>query len=136
MSRSPLYLTITIAFFLLAGCDDKKAQPSPRVEDKAKTPAVDSSSKSEIKTATGAENLPPPRTDSPATLPRSLTTRQEATKLLADLKSAIDRGKFSEADVALKALDAKKDQLPPDLSRQLEALRTAYNSWPGNGSRK
>jgi hypothetical protein len=132
MSRSSLYLTITIAFFLLTGCDDKKTQPSPRVEDKGKAPAVVDSSKPEIKSTADA----PPRTVSPATLPRSLTTREEATKFLADLKSAIDRGKFSEADVALKALDAKKDQLPADLVRQLEALRTAYKSWPGNGSRK
>ena len=134
MSRSPLYLTIAFTFLLLAGCDDKKAQPSPRVEDKGKSPVVDDSSKPETKSA--AENLPPPRAVSPATPSSSQTTREAATKLLADLKSAIDRGKFSEADVALKALDAKKDQLPPDLSRQLEGLRTAYNSWPGNGSRK
>src|SRR5690348_8170126 len=81
MSRSPLYLTIAFAFLLLAGCDDKKAQPSPRVEDKAKAPAVDHAANPETKSA--AENLPPPRTVSPDAPPRSMTTREEATKLLA-----------------------------------------------------
>ncbi len=139
MSALNRVLTIALAGFLLAGCDDKKNPPMPRVEDKPKAPAVDESSKPAAPVKLGAIDLPKPAIDpviKPNDAPATPTPREQATKLLTDLKSAIDRGKFSQADQSLKKLDAMKETLPPDLSKQLEVLRTAYNSWPGNGPNK
>lgn len=132
-------LTISLAGFLLAGCDDKKNPPAPRVEDKPKTPAVDESSKPVVREKVGTIGIPESAIDpliKPNHVTPTPTTREQATKLLTDLKTAIDRGKFTQADESLKKLDAIKETLPPDLSQRLEDLRTAYNSWPGNGPRK
>src|SRR5580765_8515808 len=100
-------MKFAVAALLIAGCDDKKTQPNPRVDEKPK-PAV-------------AEDTPrlndPPKTptgDTPKTIsdgnPKTatpgaaLTVREQATTLLTDLKSSIDRGKFADADAQLKQL--------------------------------
>ena len=138
MSALNRVLSVALAGFLLAGCDDKKTPPAPRVEDKPKAPAVDESSKPVVPEKV-AIDTPKPATDpviKSNDTTAAPTTREQATKLLTDLKSAIDRGKFTQADESLKKLDAIKESLPPDLSKRLEDLRAAYNSWPGNGPRK
>lgn len=138
MSALNRVLTVTVVGLLLAGCDDKKNPPAPRVEDKPKAPVVDETSKPVVPEKVTIDT-PKPTID-PVIKPNATTatpsTREQATKLLTDLKSAIDRGKFTQADESLKKLDAMKETLPPDLSKRLEDLRTAYNSWPGNGPRK
>jgi hypothetical protein len=132
MSSSRWFLKLVVVATLLGGCDDKKNATAPQPEDKNKTRAMDDSPKPVVTPKaidTGLPKSDPDPTPAKPIAPAVPTSREQATKLLDDLKSAIDRGKLGDADANLKKLDAMKDQLPRDLSDRLEALRTAYKAW-------
>jgi hypothetical protein len=100
MNVKLLMLPLFLTGALLMGCDDRSASKSPDASTNAKAAAD--------KAAANA-------------------VRDQASKLLADLQTAVTAQKWTDAGALVKQLDAVRDRLAADQKASFDSLKKQYD---------
>ncbi len=133
---SKWYMGLLLAGAMIVGCDEKKEVKAPdpaRAADTAKDAAKDAAktatdaAKDATKSATDAAKSATDAATVKAT-DATAAVKEQGSKLLDQLKAAVDAKKLTDAEGLIKQLDAIKDKLPDDLKTKFETLKKGFEA--------